>query len=165
MGLAEFRSERKHSGKRSKKSFNACVSVEYNERQEVPSASSRARKKPKKKVSKICYGVIEQMFLSECGVDGTPPSVVIQGRWYAVEGADEITGLPLVAYKKNWDEDCRVSFLNQVYPVNLTMWPADPFKKSIVNGKAKYTVRKPGWKDESFHFHPIYKHNKPKMNN
>ena len=162
MGLAEFRPEFKHSGKRSKKAFNACVSVEYNEEEEVV---ARSRKRKKVIVKKICYGVIEQMFLSQCGVDGTPPDVVIQARWYAVVGADEITGLPRVAYKKNWDEDCCVSFLNEVHPVNLTMWPADPFKKSTVKGKANYTLRKPAWTDETFHFHPIYKHNKPKVTN
>lgn len=123
----------------------------------------KKKKKSTKTVKKICYGVIEQMFVSKCGVDGTPPDVVIQGRWYAVVGADEITKLPRVAYKKNWDEDCCVSFLNQVEPVNLTMWPADPFEKSTVKGRAKYTVRKPAWKDKSFHFHPIFKHNKPKL--
>ena len=161
MGLAEFRPERKLSGKRSKKFFNACVCSEYNESQEV--TTGKKKKKSTKTVKKICYGVIEQMFVSKCGVDGTPLNVVVQGRWYAVVGADEITKLPRVAYKKNWDEDCCVSFLNQVEPVNLTMWPADPFEKSTVKGRAKYTMRKPAWKDESFHFHPIFKHSKPKL--
>ena len=162
MGLAEFRPERKPSGKRSKKSFNACVSVEYNETQESNRPGSK-RKRKEKSVKKICYGVIEQMFLSDCGVNGTPPDVVIQARWYAVDGTDEITGLPRVAYRRNWDEDCRVSFLNQVYPANLTMWPADPFEKRTVNGRVNYTMRLVDWTDESFHFHPIYKHNKPKL--
>ena len=63
--------------------------------------------------------------------------------------------------RKNWDEDCCVSFLNQVHPMNLMLWPADPFRKNVVNGVARYTIKDIRWKDEEFQFNPIYKHNKP----
>jgi hypothetical protein len=43
MGLAEFRPERKLSGKRSKKSFNACVCLEYNEIEEVTTGKKKKK--------------------------------------------------------------------------------------------------------------------------
>ena len=143
LGLAEFRPERKVTGKKSK-SFNACVAVEYNETSDAGVTTQ-----------KVCYGVIERMFVSSCGVDGVSDDVVIQCRWYAIVGTDAVTGLRRVAYRRNWDEDCCVSFFNQAAPSNLTLWPADPFVKTVERGKVKYTIKKVAWIDESFVFNPI----------
>ena len=92
MGRATFRPEYKHSGKQSKH-FDACVSSDYNEMKESRNGRTTIR------VKKVCYGVITKMFLSSCGVEGVPADVVIQARWYAVVGTDDVTGLPRVAYR------------------------------------------------------------------
>ena len=88
MGRAVFRPNRKRSGKR-RKHFDACVSTEYWETEETKTKTKR--------VKKVSYGVITRMFLSSCGVEGVPADVVIQARWYAVVGTDDVTGLPRVA--------------------------------------------------------------------
>jgi hypothetical protein len=92
MGRATFRPEYKATGRQSKH-FDACVSSGYFETEESKNGRTTTR------VKKVCYGVITKMFLSSCGVKGVPADVVIQARWYAVVGTDDVTGLPRVAYR------------------------------------------------------------------
>lgn len=148
MGHAVFRPP---SHKRSR-NCDRCIAAAY---METDSKNGREQQQ-----EKICYGVIDKMFVSECMGQ---KDVVVQCMWYQRLDDCPITGLRKVAYRPNWDRDCCVSFLSDAFPVNMMLWPARPFTLEMKDGSEKFKIKQVSWRDEEEEWSVIHHHDTPRL--
>ena len=151
MGHAVFRPQ-PAAHKKKVKNLDCCIATAYTETGELNGKAYQEEK--------ICYGVIDKMFLSGCMGE---KDVVVQCTWYQRLDDCPITGLRRVAYRPNWQKDCCVSFLRDAFPTNMVLWPADPFTTGLSKGVGTYKIKDVSWKDEKEEWNVIHHHNTPRL--
>jgi hypothetical protein len=90
------------------RSCNSCVTERYMDRDNALE-------------QKDIYGRVKTMFSHEFGGQ---TEIIVEVEWYDSIGVNPRTLLTQVNRNRNFDA-CRVSFLKNMYPYNLVMWPSD----------------------------------------
>jgi hypothetical protein len=90
------------------RSCNSCVTERYMDRDNALQ-------------QKDIYGRVKTMFSHEFGGQ---TEIIVEVEWYDSIGVNPSTLLTQVSRNRHFDA-CRVSFLKNMYPYNLVLWPSD----------------------------------------